>query len=309
MIPDFVKQREENGEGFDLYFAGSQSKETEDWMLAHGSCRLQSQLNDRTNIKRWTTEPNSGKLFIDSGAYTAHTLGKKVNVDEYIQYINSIIDKVHVFAQLDYIPGTDDRTEDPGYISWENYLYMRPRVKDPDKLIPIYHQGENPEWLINMLEYVDDRGNRIPYIGFGALVGSTTNDKKLFFDKCFSIISKSSNPNVKVHAMGMTSLALLETYPFYSADSTGWIMTGAAGNIMTPYGMVDASEKNQFTRNNIRNLQNGEKVLDWLEKNGLNIDELVSNYRKRMLCNLIYLTDWAKNYRFKGSIIHKVSLF
>ena len=51
MIPEFVKQREENGEPFDLYFAGSQSSLTETWMLENGTCRLQSQLNDRTNIK------------------------------------------------------------------------------------------------------------------------------------------------------------------------------------------------------------------------------------------------------------------
>ena len=28
-------------------------------------------------------------------------------------------------------------------LSWENYLYMRERVKEPDKLMPVFHFGEN----------------------------------------------------------------------------------------------------------------------------------------------------------------------
>ena len=42
MIPSFVKEREENGEGFDLYFAGTQCKECEEWLIEHKGNRLQS---------------------------------------------------------------------------------------------------------------------------------------------------------------------------------------------------------------------------------------------------------------------------
>ena len=38
---------------FDLYFAGSSTPVTEQNIQEHALCRLQSQLNDRTNIKRY----------------------------------------------------------------------------------------------------------------------------------------------------------------------------------------------------------------------------------------------------------------
>ena len=309
MIPNFVREREQKGLGFDLYFAGSQSQETEKWMLKHGSCRLQSQLNDRKNIEKWCQHNKKGKLFIDSGAYTAYTLGKKLDVDEYIQYLNSITDKLTCFAQVDHIPGTNGEVEKAAELSWNNYLYMRKRVTEPDKLLPIFHQGEDCRWLENMLNYKDENGERIKYIGFGYLVGATSLERKQFFDYSFSIISKSSNPNIKVHAMGMTSLGLLETYPFYSADSTSWIMVGASGTIMTPWGNIDVSEKDKFAKTNLRNMKHGKVIIEWLEKNGLIVEELYTDYKKRMMCNLIYLTEWSKNYRFKGSMVSRKKLF
>lgn len=315
MIPKFVKEREQNGEGFDLYFAGTQCDLCENWMLENKSCRLQSQVNDRKNISRWVQDSVEGsKLFIDSGAYTALTQGKEVNVDEYIEYINGISDNVYVFAQVDYIPKNANDTTDTGEASWQNYLYMLERVKEPNKLIPIYHQSENLSVLKRMVEFVKPDGNYIDYIGFGALAGTgiTVPQKQQFFRKCYEVILTSKNPNVKVHAMGMTSLSLLEMFPFYSADSTSWIMQGAMGNIQTPWGMLDVSDKNKFQKNSLFNShpEAKEKVIAWLEENGLTFDGVVNGYKSRMLCNLITLTEWARNYKYKGGdLVFKKRLF
>lgn len=311
MIPDFVKVREEQGLGFDLYFAGTQCDECEVWMLKHNSCRLQSQVNDRKNIARWCEEANGAKLFIDSGAYTALTQNKEVDVDEYIDYINGISNSVHVFAQVDYIPKNALDKTDTAEASWRNYLYMYDRVREKDKLIPIYHQSENLSALKRMVEYIRPDGTYVPYIGFGALAGTgvTVPQKKAFFEKCFQVIQSSKNPHVKVHAMGMTSLSLLEIYPFYSADSTSWIMQGAMGTILTPWGMVDVSDKNKFERKSLLNSPALSRVEQWLEENGLSLEMVVSDYKKRMLCNLISLTNWSKNYRYKGGGSFKKKLF
>lgn len=317
MLPKFVKEREQNGEGFDLYFAGTQCDECEKWMIANKSNRLQSQLNDRKNIKVWCDKLNEAKLFIDSGAFTAHTLGKELNVDEYINYVNSIDEHVHIFAQMDHIPGvfgkpkTKQQLIEAPELSWKNYLYMRSRVKSKDKLLPIFHQGENYKWLENMLEFTDSEGHHIPYIGISPANDLSTKNKQAFIDKCFYIIGKSSNPDVKTHAFGMTSLSLLENYPFYSADSTSWIMTGAMGNIMTPWGLIDCSEKNKFKPNHINNLTIEAKKLlvEWLGKNNISIEDTIVSYKMRMMVNLIYLTEWQNNYRYKGKNIYKKSLF
>lgn len=313
MIPSFVKEREEQGLGFDLYFAGTQNNDAEMWMLNHGSCRLQSQVNDRTNIKKWVESNNKGKLFIDSGAYTAFTKNKPVDVDEYISYINGISSRLHCFAQVDHITGKGETKNDTARLSWENFLYMRTRVSEPHKLVPIFHQGEDLYWLKNMLEYSDDIG-KLDYIGFGAMVGTgvTRDDKCLFFDRAFSVIEHSSNPNVKVHAMGMTSLQLLECYPFYSADSTSWIMQAATGSIFTPWGLVDVSDKTKFDKSNSLNSAPGflDELVSWLASVGFTLQEIRDSYRPRTICNLIALTDWAENYKYRGgNKITKRSLF
>ncbi len=313
MIPNFVKQREQRNEGFDLYFAGTQNNDAEMWMLTNHSCRLQSQVNDRSNIRRWVNTPDRGKLFIDSGAYTAFTKGRVVDVDEYISYINSISSTLYCFAQVDHITGKGETKEDTARLSWENFLYMRTRVSEPHKLVPIFHQGEDLKWLQNMLEYSDNIG-KLDYIGFGAMVGTgvTREDKCLFFDRAFSIIEKSSNPDVKIHAMGMTSLSLLELYPFYSADSTSWIMQAATGSIFTPWGLIDVSDKNRFLKTSPLNSSPMfmEHLCNWLRYIGFTLEEVMDSYRPRTICNLIALTDWAKNYKYKGGKrIIKKSLF
>ena len=316
MTPSFVKEREEKGLGFDLYFAGTQCKECEDWMLSHKSNRLQSQLNDRKNISVWCENAAGSKLFIDSGAFTAHTLGKELDVDEYIEYLNSIDDFIHCFAQVDHIPGkfrqpkTREEMLEAPRLSWENYLYMKDKVKSKHKLLPVFHQGEDWKWLENMLEFRDDDGP-IQYIGISPSNDVSTANKKVFIDRCFSIISKSSNPNVKTHAFGMTSLPLLESYPFYSADSTGWIMVGAMGNIMTPWGVIDVSDKGKYTQGHVMNMaeEATSNLFDWLSENGVDPESVFEDYKKRMLCNLIYLTSWMKNYHYKGGDVYKKKLF
>ena len=308
MIPNFVKEREEQGIGFDLYMAGTQNKMCENYMLEHGYCRLQSQVNDRTNIKRWVEENNNGgKLFIDSGAYTALTKGKEVDVNEYIQYINAISDKLYVFAQVDYIPRNAQDKTDTGEASWLNYLYMLDKMKEPDKLMPIYHQGESVEILRNMVEFKKPNGEYVDYIGFGALAGTgiTVPEKQEFFKKCFQVIAESKNPNVKVHAMGMTSLSLLEMFPFYSADSTSWIMQGATGKIITPFGSMDVSDKTKYTKQHLTNIHEDArvKIETWLEENGMSLELVLTDYKYRTLCNLIALKYWADNYKYKGGDI------
>lgn len=302
--------------GFDLYFAGTQHKMLDDWMIENKCCRLQSQLNDRSTIKRWTENFNHGKLFIDSGAYTAYTLGKEVDVDEYIDYLNSIDKHLTIFAQVDKIPGkhgepktVEDIVSAPE-LSWENYLYMRDKVNSPDKLLPIFHRRENWKCLERMLE-TKFCNKHIPYIGIAATTDSSVKEKEEWFHKVFEVIKKSSNPNVKTHAFGMTSLRLLESFPFTSADSTGWIMTGANGSIMTPFGIISVSERNLHLPNHVLRMRPEllENFLNYLHSMDIDFELICKDYRYRMLANLKYLKSWSDNYVYKGYGLSRKTLF
>lgn len=301
---------------FDLYFAGSSTPATEKYIQEHSLCRLQSQFNDRANIRRYIEADFKGKLFIDSGAYTAYTRQVNLDVDEYISYLNSITDKLTIFAQVDKIPGehgkpkTKEQIMEAPELSWQNYLYMRDRINEPDKLLPIFHRREDFKYLEQMLETTFD-GKHIPYIGLAPTTDSSTVEKEKWFIKCFEVINKSSNPNVKTHAFGMTSLRLLESFPFTSADSTSWIMTAINGNIRTPYGIITVSERQSNLKGGIHNQCDVAKdtLKEYLESIGLTLEGVANEPTDRLIANLKYLTNWAENYEYKPLKTRQKSLF
>lgn len=296
---------------FDLYFAGARNKIADDYLLKHGANRLQSQLLDRANILNWVlNKSETNKLFIDSGAYSAYTQGTVISVDRYISYLNSITSKCTIFAQLDTIPGqmgkpktVEERLNAPR-LSWENYLYMRAKLREPKKLIPIFHQGEDYNWLWNMLEWTDENREHIPYIGISPAVDVPGLEE--FLTKSFDIISKSSNPKVKTHAFGMTQLTMLELYPYTSADSTSWKLSAAMGSIYTPYGVVYVSERGSGDKSYVKNnLYAYEKLVDYLDSCGYTFEDVAKYDWVRYIVNIKYLMSWAENYKFKGGVKRK----
>lgn len=232
-----------------LYFAGSAKIKVDRWLQENHYPRLMSQLNDRHMIARWTKhwkeENPDAKIFIDSGAYSAYTKGATIDVDAYIDWINENGDAFTVIAQVDFIPGKSNQENDPdiylkapGY-SWENYLYMHQRIRPElrDKLIPVYHQGEDFKWLKNMLEWIDpETGKPMPYIGISPHTEVTSANRLAFCKQVFNIIRKSSNPGVCTHGFGMTALQLLRHIPFTSVDSTTWLQFAIHGQVVLPKG-------------------------------------------------------------------------
>lgn len=307
--------------GFQLYFAGSQSKTAEAYLLKAGANRLSSQLLDRGVVQHWincrSEGLTTGLLFIDSGAFTAHTQNAPLDVDEYIEYLNANDEELHIFAQVDKIPGVfrqpkskEDLLAAPQQ-SWDNYLYMRSKLKSPKKLLPIFHQGEEYKWLENILEWTDEKGEHIPYIGISPANDKPIKEKEKFIDKCFKIIASSSNPNVCTHAFGMTTLRVLEAYPFTSADSTSWIMTGANGGIMTKYGIVTVSSARLNAPEHIRKMPKDaqQEIQKYIESHGYTMESIAEDYKQRMLFNIQYLLNWATNYKYRPSLVRRKYLF
>lgn len=306
----------------DLYMAGSTFNELNEWLQKKGYNKLLSQLNDRGTIAEWAkalraNKDCKSKLFIDSGAFTAHTKGAELDVDEYIEYLNENEDIFTVYAQVDKIPGTfgipytrEQLLEAPK-LSFENYLYMAPKLKNRDKLIPIFHQGEDFKWLKNMLEYVDERGEHIKYIGISTRNDASRAFKYEWLKQVFDIIARSSNPNVKTHAFGMTSFPLLESFPFTSADSTAWIMVSVNGNIYTDIGTILVSEVSKDKPKHISHLpqHTQDYIKKYVEDRGFTLEQLSTDYRYREYYNILYMEEWADNYVYKGGNLKTKRLF
>lgn len=306
---------------FDLYLAGGARKDTQQKLHDRGCCKLYSQLTERSCIKNWINmnienEVNH-KLFIDSGAFTAWTKGVQLDADELINFLNTYSEHLELFACIDNIPGTFDRSptleerKNSPILTWENYLYMRERINDKDKLLPTFHLGEDLKVLQNMLDATFD-GKHIPYIALGGTVGTPIPQKKKWYNTVFRVIKQSNNPNVKTHAFGMTSTDILEMYPFTSADSTSWKMTGVYGYILTEFGQVKVSDRARDTEpNSFENLtlRQQDRILGKLKELGVTYEQCQVDGDCRAYVNAMYQLDWADNYQYKGNNRYQKTLF
>lgn len=295
---------------FDLYFAGSEAFPNLVFQYPVNLLISYFYAKDKFNFFNLHNDKFTRKFFVDSGAFTAWTKGKIIDVDEYINWINKNSKYINLYGQIDYIPGdivngaTKGEVEEAAKKTWENYLYMRPKMKNPEGLLYTFHVGEPYEYLKQALEWIDENGNHISYIALGGMVGKTRKVKESFLEHCFTIIKQSSNPNVKVHAFGMTSFDLLEQYPITSADSTSWIMTGANGGIKTDIGIIQVSSNKKYLPNHYSHLdyKYQQKFNEQIQQYGFTLAELSNNYINRLIYHLNYMSDKANKLQYKPAL-------
>lgn len=220
-------------------------------------------------------------LFIDSGAYSMYTgKAKDLDVNEYIDFVNSIDDDICLIAQLDTLPGKfgiPKKREDyieSGKKSWENYLYMRKKLKSPEKLIPVFHYGEPFSVLQNMLDWRDktydpskdgrkknDKGqvwsdefgwiypDRVVVCGLSPANDSAQGVKNRYLAECYDFIAKSSYTDIKTHLFGMTSLDALKKFPAFSADSVSHRLRTGYNKLFTrKWGTISLSDKSRTVK-------------------------------------------------------------
>ena len=300
---------------FDLYLAGGVSKKFEERLNKLNVCRLLSYYRDKTAIKNWKEAGYKNKLFIDSGAFTAWTCKVQINVDEYIKYLNEYDELFTLMAQLDWIPGTpgvpatvNEKIEGAAK-TWENYLYMRSRVKSPHKLVYVFHVGENFEFLQNALKYEDDKGP-IQSLALGGLVDKPMTIKREFISRCFQIIEQSPH-QPSVHGFGLNTFSLLKKYPFTSADATSWVRTAGLGSIMCPKGYIGISTRRNVDPNHYDNLEpeQVQEFLKFIQSYGADVEELKKDPTARAYFNACFIKRWCDEYKREHKISYLASLF
>ena len=106
----------------------------------------------------------------------------------------------------------------------------------------------------------------------------------------------------------MTSLKVLEQYPFTSADSTSYLMSAINGSIMTKKGTLNISNR-RLSKDNVIFLNNKKELLSEIKKYGYTIEQLSSNIDDRVIYNIKFILDWCDNYQYKPNKINKHNLF
>ena len=253
---------------FNYYYAGTRTKYAEDALTEYGYCRLMSYVNEKGAIQRHC---KAGRpVFVDSGAFSAMTRGIEINVDDYIKWLNEYSANMEKFCCFDRIGITEDEFEDCAKATWENYLYMYDKLKEPHKLVYCFHFGEPIEYLHKALEF------GCKHIALGGVAKRKRGERKMFFESLKDEFSE--HPDVSVHAFGVSDITLLKEYQYITgADSTSWLFPSKWSETQhTCKSKVYWSDKNPEKPHHINNLSDEDyfKIEDEIMEYGFTIEDM-----------------------------------
>lgn len=173
------------------------------------------------------------RLMLDSGAYSAWRSGKPVDLEAYCDFIKENEDWIETYISLDVINPNDP--EAAAAEGFKNLRYMQKRGLKP---MHVFHAKEDMGWLHRML----DAG--VAYIGLAGLsFGSHAKTHNWYQSVWPHLVDSAGNPLVKVHALGDTKWASLQTYPWKSCDSASWLYGAQRSGRMLIEGQVISHRK------------------------------------------------------------------
>jgi len=237
------------------------------------------------------------KVFLDSGAFSAFSMGVEVDLPGYCEYIKRNLDIIeHVDGQplASVLDAIGDHVG-----TYNNQRAMEDRGVRP---LPCYHYGEPIEVLEYYLKHYS-------YITIGGMVPISTTQLKLWLDRLWAdhLTDEQGRPIVKVHGFGLTSLPLMMRYPWYSVDSSTWVQWAANGMILVPgqVGQVDVSNKS--SRRKIRG-QHMDSVTPVetaaieasIRATGADPDRLRELYYSRWAFNAFAFPYYSRHKQFEG---------
>lgn len=195
-------------------------KLTDQERLGHDMCvdRLESYhyIGKQTYVDRIRAQGD--RVFLDSGAFSAFTLGKQIDLPAYCDYIHRNADIIDMASVLD---GIGDPLK-----TYQNQMAMEALGTNP---LPCFHYGEDERYLEYYIANYE-------YITIGGMVPISTPQLILWLDRIWAkyLTDGSGRARLKVHGFGLTSVPLMTRYPWFSVDSSSWIQLAAHGNVFIP---------------------------------------------------------------------------
>lgn len=205
----------------------------------------------RNKSEKWKDrlKENNLRLLLDSGAFTLHQArrkGKKVKditIEDYARFIKKHRDIIDGVIVLDVVGD---------YLATKENLRKMESMGIP--VIPVFHLGAPWEELKNLVEC-----GRYPVIALGGTVGRSKRERREFLDAVFGMF-----PDQPFHGLGICDITLLLAYPFFSCDSSSW-MLGRKKNVrLTLKGQVKGDYKTPL-KERLRTMAQNVKFLVGLE--------------------------------------------
>lgn len=226
------------------------------------------------------------QIFLDSGAFSAKSLGIDINVNTYIDYIHRNKDIIKVEDGI-LMASVLDGIGDP-QLTYENQMYMESKGAKP---LPCFHFGEDERYLEFYL-------SKYEYITIGGMVRTKAEDVMHWLDRIWNryMLDGAGRPVVKAHAFGVTTISLMERYPWHSVDSSSWVQATAFGSIYIPeFGPIAVSSKSPSRKDLGRHFSTLSEIernalSAMLEENQFNYQRLSEVYQSRAACNCLGYT-------------------
>lgn len=226
-------------------------------------------------------------MMIDSGAFTAFTKGKPVQLPKLLAYSKRLIEKYgdrhdFVFIGLDIIPPknpTETDLKKGMKQSYENFLVQQQELA-PYPVLPVYHSSE-PVSLRNLyLKHTDHI----------ALSMNQAMAEKHRVDWA----TRVQVPDVKMHGLAATGVQMIRYVDWYSVDSAAWIMIAAMGGVYWPTedGNISllpiSAQSPKVKRRNTHamNFTMTNEIKDTIESKNYKVEDLMYDYSSRMSWNL-----------------------
>lgn len=184
-------------------------------------------------FKKWYPEdivrPKS--IMMDSGAWTAKTQGKELDLREYIDYCKYVLKTCPVPVEIVGL----DVIGAPSEVTYENCRIMQ---EEGIECIPTFHYGENFSWL-------DVYAKNWRKIGLGRVMAKPKEAERFFHDSFVYLYREGLWPT-RVHSFGLAGRPILQQFPFQSADCNSYLINGVKYGIwMGSYGRMSVRGENR----------------------------------------------------------------
>lgn len=167
---------------------------------------------------------------IDSGAFTAWSVGKPVRLQDLMDHNDEVLRKWgarhnFIFIALDVIPGekgrfaTSDEIHAAVEISYDNFKVMQQHYPQ-NYVLPVFHSGEEFTLRDKYLALTD-------YLCLSMDQGMSEGER-LEWGK------RAAAPGFKYHGLAATGNRMVTEIDWYSVDSSSWITVGSMGGILWP---------------------------------------------------------------------------
>lgn len=235
------------------------------------------------------------KVFLDSGAFSAFTKGVEIDLPAYCDYIKRNIDIIEC-VDGSILASVLDGIGDP-LKTWQNQMAMEQLGVRP---LPCFHYGEDERYLDWYVANYD-------YITLGGMVPISSPQLVHWLDRIWErhLTDGSGRAKVKVHGFGLTSISLMERYPWYSVDSSSWVQTARVGGmLLLPEARVinvsDRSPQLKIEGQHIDNLPpiQREAIEAKLKACGVDLSRMRETYLSRW-CYNIWAYDQLGKARFE----------